>query len=413
MKIIHLSHSDILGGASRATNRVHQMLANNGIKSSMWVDIKKSDDPEIVGPESNIQKYFNSMKQHLRFPVNKLLKSNLYGMHSPSILSSRWLKKINASDADIIHLHWIQGEMLSIKEISEIKKPLVWTFHDMWPFCGCEHYAYNQRYSEGYKVNNKSKNEFSFFDINRWQWNQKVRLFKKPIQILSPSNWMTNCVKKSNLMKDWPVKTIPHPIDISKWRPLDKNISRKKLNLPKNSKLILFGAIGGTRDKRKGFAVLEKALKHLKYSDDNINLIIFGGDKKDIYPKVDLKIFNFFEVNDDTMLQTIYSAADLMIVPSKLEAFGLTAQEALSCGTPVVAFDGTGLSDIVKHKETGYLAKPSSEKDFVDGIFWVLENPSKNILDKNSRKRVNDLFSYQVIYKKYQNFYNNLLSSIS
>ena len=43
-------------------------------------------------------------------------------MHSPSILSSKWLTKINKSDADIIHLHWVQGEMLSIREISEIKK---------------------------------------------------------------------------------------------------------------------------------------------------------------------------------------------------------------------------------------------------------------------------------------------------
>ena len=91
--------------------------------------------------------------------------------------------------------------MLSIKEISEIKKPIVWSFHDMWPFCGCEHYAYNLRYSEGYKDSNRSKNEFKFFDINRWRWEQKLKLFHKPIQIISPSSWMTNCVKKSYFMK--------------------------------------------------------------------------------------------------------------------------------------------------------------------------------------------------------------------
>ena len=100
-------------------------------------------------------------------------------MHSPSILSSKWLTKINKSDADIIHLHWVQGEMLSIREISEIKKPIIWTFHDMWPLCGCEHYAYNSRYIEGYKVDNKFQNEFKFFDINRWRWEKKVKLLKK------------------------------------------------------------------------------------------------------------------------------------------------------------------------------------------------------------------------------------------
>ena len=132
-------------------------------------------------------------------------------MHSPSILSSKWLKKINTSNADIVHLHWIQGEMISIKEISEIKKPIVWSFHDMWPFCGCEHYAYNLRYYEGYNSENRSKNEFWFFDINRWIWERKVKYFKKPLQIISPSNWMTNCVKKF-YNENWPIETIPHQL---------------------------------------------------------------------------------------------------------------------------------------------------------------------------------------------------------
>ena len=52
--------------------------------------------------------------------------------------------------------------MISIKEISKIKKTLVWTLHDMWPFCGCEHYAYSNRYSEGYTKDNISKNEKNF-----------------------------------------------------------------------------------------------------------------------------------------------------------------------------------------------------------------------------------------------------------
>ena len=106
----------------------------------------------------------------------------------------------------------------------------------MWPFCGCEHYAYSNRYSEGYTKDNISKNEKKFFDINRFRWNQKNKLFKKSIQIISPSTWMTNCVKKSYLMKNWPVETIPHPINIKEWKPIEKNLSRQQLNLPINSK---------------------------------------------------------------------------------------------------------------------------------------------------------------------------------
>ena len=381
----------------------------------MWVDIKRSEDPTVYGPQTSIKQLIKNNRQHLRYPINKILKSNIYGMHSISLLPSNWIKKINSCDADIIHLHWIQGEMISIKEITSIEKPVVWSFLDMWPFCGTEHYAYNNRYSDGYNKNNRSKHELWYFDINRWRWNLKAKLFKKPMQIISPSEWMTSCIKRSYIMKNWPISTIPLPINISKWNPIEKNLSRKQLNLPQNSKLILFGAIGGKRDDRKGFKLLKEALSLLKNftSYDKINLITFGGSKSDVYTGIDFKIHHFDEINDDTILQNLYSAADAMIVPSKMETLGQTAIEALACGTPVVAFNDTGLSDIVEHKKRGYLAEFLNVKDLANGIEWVLKNSFENTLTDNSRKRVENSFSEEVIIKKYQNTYNSLLSNKS
>ena len=411
MKIVHLSHFDIVGGASRASYRLHKMLYKNGIDSSMWVDLKISDDNTVFGPETNLRKYLNSKRPYLRFPINKMLNSKKFGMHSPSILPSIWLKKINSSNADIIHLHWVQGEMLSIKEISRIQKPVVWTFHDMWPFCGCEHYAYNSRYSEGYRRDNLSNNEKSIFDINRFRWNEKIKLFNKPFQIISPSTWMTNCIKKSYLMKNWPVETIPHSIDVDEWKPLPKNLSKKELNLPQNLKLIMFGAMGGTNDNRKGFQLLKLALKnlnHLPYAN-KIDLIIFGGKDNEDYSELNFKIHKFNLINNDKTLQKLYSAADLVIVPSKLETFGLTALESMSCGTPVVAFDDTGLSDIIDHKKTGYLAKYLDEEDLFNGINWILNNSSRDIVEKNSRERVVKFFSNEAILHRYKKIYKKLL----
>ena len=84
--------------------------------------------PKVFGPKSNIDKFIKQNRQHLRVPINKFLKSKIYGMHSLSILSSNWLKKINSSDADIIHLHWIQGEMISIDKNLKIEKPVRMVF---------------------------------------------------------------------------------------------------------------------------------------------------------------------------------------------------------------------------------------------------------------------------------------------
>ena len=102
-----------------------------------------------------------------------------------------------------------------------------------------------------------------------------------------------------------------------------------------------------------------------------------------------------------------------MIVPSKMETLGQTAIEALACGTPVVAFNDTGLSDIVEHKKSGYLAEFLNVKDLANGIEWVLKNSFENTLTDNSRKRVENSFSEEVIIKKYQNTYNSLLSNKS
>ena len=88
-----------------------------------------------------------------------------------------------------------------------------------------------------------------------------------------------------------------------------------------------------------------------------------------------------------------------MIVPSKMETFGLTALEALSCGTPVVAFNKTGVSDIVKHKENGFLAEFMNEKDLANGIDWILKNPDQKLLFRNSRKRVENHFSKKLLLK--------------
>ena len=102
--------------------------------------------------------------------------------------------------------------------------------------------------------------------------------------------------------------------------------------------------------------------------NDDINLIVFGGNNKNFYSKIPFKIHNFYEINNDEILQKLYSAADVMVAPSKMETFGLAAQESISCGTPVVAFNNTGLAEIIEHKVTGYLAEFLNEKELAEEL---------------------------------------------
>jgi glycosyltransferase involved in cell wall biosynthesis len=102
-----------------------------------------------------------------------------------------------------------------------------------------------------------------------------------------------------------------------------------------------------------------------------------------------------------------YSAADVMVVPSRQEAFGQVASEAMACGTPVVAFTGTGVQDLVDHRVNGYLAQPFDPQDLAAGIGWVLRQGSE--LGHQARQKVERCFSLPVVVQRHVELYQSLL----
>jgi glycosyltransferase involved in cell wall biosynthesis len=410
MKIIHLNYSDIVGGAARGAYRIHHCLRKSGVDSRMWVNQSVSGDFTVEIPLNKFQRTVAKVYSYLVKLFIKILKTENLTLHSPQIFSSRWVKKINNCDADIVHLHWTQNEMLSISDIGSIKKPIIWTLYDMWAFCGAEHYTSEFRWKYGYQNRNRPTYE-SRFDLNLWTWKRKINNWKKPINIITPSHWLGNCVKESKLMNNWPTQVIPLPIDTDFWKPLKKNLAREALDLPKELPIVLFGAVGGGQDPRKGFDLLLDSLKFLGDNPytKNIQLVIFGQTKPKILPNFNFPIHYIGHLYDDITLRTLYSAADVMIVPSRLEAFGQTASEAQACGTPVVAFNNGGLKDIILHLQTGYLANYLDAQDLANGIIWSLEQRKNNTINIQSRNEAIKRFSYKIVAEQYKKIYENLL----
>ena len=131
MLVIHISTTDIAGGAARAAFRLHQSLNNDkklDVDSLMLVLDKFSDDKNVISPLSKLERCKSKLKNFFSVKFQKLQNSNNDILHSSSLFSSNILKKINNSHADIIHLHWIQGEMLSIEDIGKIRKKLFGLF---------------------------------------------------------------------------------------------------------------------------------------------------------------------------------------------------------------------------------------------------------------------------------------------
>ncbi len=411
MKIFHLNNSDISGGAARATNRIHQALLEKGVKSQMLVNKKISQEENILGPYNFIEKILVHLRLYISNLAIKFLKIHKDIPYSISFFPSPWIDRINKSDADLIHLHWVQHEMLSIADIVKIKKPIVWTLHDMWAFCGAEHLAQDDRWRLGYSKKDHLTSKFGF-DINRWTWLRKLKHWQKPIHVVTPSNWLANCVRESKLMGNWPVSVVPNLLNTENWKPKDKNFARKLLGLSSDIPLAIFGTFGENSSHHKGFDLLIETLNNIKNKDHikNMELVVFGKNTFKSLPKINFPVHLLGHLDDDNLIN-LYNAADVTIIPSRQEAFCQTALESQACGTPVVAFNIGGLTDIVDHLKTGYLAKAFDTEDLSQGISWVLEKEQKLLLGKQARSKAVEKFSQKILIEKYQAVYEKVLNN--
>jgi len=412
MQVLHLNASDTSGGAARAAYRLHLALLQEGVeKSRMLVQRKFSDDHTVIGPQNMTQKIASLARPFFdSFPVRR------YKQKNKTLFSPSWLpisgiaERINHLAPDIVHLHWICGGMLRFEELARIEAPIVWSLHDMWAFtggCHCDQECGRYMSSCGRCVVLGSEREH---DLSRKVFLRKQKTLHrcKTLMINGLSGWLARCAQQSALFKGRHVVNLPNPIDTELFKPVDKDFSRELLNLPKDKKIVLFGAMNATVDPNKGFAELSQALSMLKSTD--IELVVFGSGKPLAPPDFGFKTHYLGHLSDDLSLKILYSTADVMVVPSLQENLSNAIMESLSCGTPVVAFNIGGNPDMIDHKQNGYLAVPYEPSDLASGIEWVLNSPEYRSLCNNAREKVVREFESSKVAKQYMELYSRILS---
>lgn len=411
MKVLHINTHDTQGGAARAAYRLHQALVEQKIDSQMLVQTRMSDDNTVIGSKGKIEKGLNLFRPFLdSLPVKK------YKNRTQTLFSPAWLpfsqvpKKIAEIDPDIVHLHWICGGMMSVGDIARIKKPIVWTLHDMWAFTGGEHIDEGQQHylnncGDSWVLKSNQEN-----DLSRKGWLKKQKIYAqlKNLTIVAPSQWLHQCAEGSSLMKNMNHVTIPNLLNTQKYAPFSKAEARKLLNLPIDKKIIAFGAMNATGDPNKGFTHLYSAMQAINIGDTE--LVVFGSNEPIDAPDFKQPVHYLGHLHDDISLRLLYGAADVMIVPSLQENLSNAIMESLACGTPVVAFDIGGNSDMIDHKINGYLAVPFNPIDLANGIEWVLNTPSYQELCDNARDKVLTNFDSKVVAQQYIALYKEILA---
>jgi glycosyltransferase involved in cell wall biosynthesis len=412
VRILLVSKYDREGGAAIAAYRLHKSLLSVGIQSQILVHKKTSDDYSVLGQKSITQKILEAVSFYIdQLPVYLYKKRSSY-LFSPAWFSSGDIvKQINGIDPNVVHIHWSCKGMLSIKDIEKIKAPIIFTMHDSWLFTGGCHIPFECKNYRAGCGRCPILASSSPQDLSSKVFARKLALYSqnKNFTFVAVSNWLAACARDSALFKGKEILCIPNAINSDEFKPIDKAAAKSILSLKGDKRLILFGALSATSDLNKGFKELTEALSQLTL--DNVEIVVFGSSR----PEVDLiskyNTHYMGRLHDSISLNVLYSAADVMVVPSLMEAFGQTASEAMACGTPVVAFDTSGLRDIIDHRVNGYLATPFETADLAKGIEWVLSSKSYTELCLSAREKVVRDFDRVLVANAYKAIYGKSLES--
>lgn len=409
MKVAIASCSDINGGAARAAYRLHQSLRLKGVDSHMVVQQKSSDDFTVKAKTSKVAKGMAMIRPSLdALPLIKYKNRTNTDFSLSWLPFSGTLEKINRLNPDVVHLHWVAGGLLRVEDIAHIKAPLVWSLHDMWPFTGGCHYDGEcGRYRTGCAacpilLSSRKR------DLSAKVFVRKQKNFNKleSLTVVGLSRWIQAAAQASLLFSDRRVINIPNPINTKIFAPFDKVTAKNLLRLPQNKKIIVCGAMDASQP-RKG---LKEFLQALNLVDtDLVEVVVFGRSRPKEQQGFLQNVHYVGRLHDDVTFRILYSAADVVVVPSIQENLSNVVMESLACGTPVVGFDIGGNRDMIEHKKNGYLAKPYDVKDLAVGINFVVNSSDYPQLAEESRNKVLREFDSSVVALKYIELYQSIL----
>ena len=389
IKVLHLGFSDsIKSGSSLSMMRIHNYLRNRNINSKVLVIKKSSNDKNII--EFNFyNKVLNYIKRLMMFLFKKIENVNNLNIHrSYNYFDNNYLLNIiNNSKYNLIHLHWIHGEMISTSDIMKINKPIIWTLHDAWINNPSVHAIIKKK---------KIRSSIKFFD--KYFYSKKKQLIKKKnIFYISPSTELYKlCIKKIKKNK---IFYIPHNINNSfKKIKINKNL----FNLKTIERNILFFSYPESDSYVKGNDLFHNILLKLSKEKNNYNIIICG-KKNNLFKNTSNIRISYTGHLNETKLNKLYNSVDLLISCSRFESFSQTVFEAKKCKLPIISFKVGGMIDAANNNYNIKLIECYNYNKMTNEIIKFF-NKNKKFEKKNNKIKKNI-----VIKSNYISIYNKAL----
>ncbi|WP_423747815.1 glycosyltransferase family 4 protein [Halopseudomonas nanhaiensis] len=368
------------------------------------------DESVVTTNLNKPQLLVNLARSQIDQSLASLYQGRSSGMFSTGLLGTDLKKSDAYRNADIIHLHWINAGFINMKHLEGIDKPLIWTMRDMWPMTGGCHYSMGCGKFESGCGSCDQLGSRSDRDLSRFVLNRKQRYLPRSMKVVGISSWLTEQARQSKLFRDFDVRTIHNNVDSSEFFPVDKALARQMLGIDTRKTIVLAGSTNAG-DPYKGFGTYLESLKLLDPSQ--YHLCFFGKLEQSIIERLGFEYTSFGYLHDSIALRLLYSAADVFVAPSLMEAFGKTLAESMGCGTPVVCFDATGPKDIVTHQHDGFKAQPFEARSLAEGVEWIAQTPNYDELSRNARQTIVNKFDSRVIARQYQALYEEVLAEAS
>jgi putative colanic acid biosynthesis glycosyltransferase len=317
--------------------------------------------------------------------------------------TKKFLKQVDVIKPDAIGLHNIHGYYLNVdilfKYIKEKNIPVLWTFHDCWPFTG--HCSYNTDCDNCTKCQRKYPTSI-FLNQSTRNYNDKKLIFNqvKKLQIITPSIWLKDLVHQSFLK--YPVQCVNNGIDLNQFQH-SENYKKLKAKLQLENKKIILG-VASTWDKRKG---LSDFIQLASLLNANYKIILIGLTGKQIQ-RLPKNIMGVQRTESIAELANYYSMADVYINPTHKDNFPTTNIEALACGTPVITYNTGGSPESIDDL-TGKIIKKGDVKGLWHAIQDLALQP-KDYYTKVCRLRAEQLFNKEDRYLDYLKLYETLIN---
>lgn len=414
MKVAFISTFESAGGAARSAHSLYRQLNQMDVDCRMLVQYKQSNDSRVIAPTGWISHGAGFIRPYLDALPVLFYRSRLSPPWSLAWLPNNVPSMVSKISPEIIHLHGIGHGFLSLDEIAHLNKPIIWTLHDSWAFTGgCHLPGGCERFFDrcGYCPQLNARHES---DLSRWGWCRKTAIWPQlDVTFVTPSHWLAGRAASSSLLGSKKIEVIPNGIDTTRFTPCDRGVAKAALGLPHDEYVVLYGAAAFTTDDNKGFHLIQEALKLViaRKTKKKMTLVLFGDTNYKETEFQGISVRSYGSVSSEDQLVTIYGAADIFVLPSLQENLPNTVMEAMSCGTPCIAFDVGGVGDLISHGENGYLAKACSQHELAEGIMWMLSDPDRRaVMGHRARQTIESGFAIKRVAERYRTLYEFALA---